>query len=144
MVSPTFLYKYHGMNRRTKMGMKLVAIMAAVLFTVAISFSWYYKDTQKRMVTLVENSAKFEVSALANEAALIQVQEDAVRMVELNRTLQADLQRAEQYGDDLRMKLIRHDLTLLALKKPGLIEQRINDATQKLFDDISADTNVTP
>jgi hypothetical protein len=126
------------------MGMKLVAIMAAVLFTVAISFSWYYKDTQKRMVTLVENSAKFEVSALANEAALIQVQEDAVRMVELNRTLQADLQRAEQYGDDLRMKLIRHDLTLLALKKPGLIEQRINDATQKLFDDISADTNVTP
>jgi hypothetical protein len=126
------------------MGMKLVAIMAAVLFTVAISFSWYYKDTQKRMITLVENSAKFEVSALANEAALIQVQEDAVRMVELNRTLQADLQRAEQYGDDLRMKLIRHDLTLLALKKPGLIEQRINDATQKLFDDISADTNVTP
>jgi len=126
------------------MGMKLVAIMAAVLFTVAISFSWYYKDTQKRMVTLVENSAKFEVSALANEAALLQVQEDAVRMVELNRTLQADLQRAEQYGDDLRMKLIRHDLTLLALKKPGLIEQRINDATQKLFDDISADTNVTP
>ena len=126
------------------MGMKLVAIMAAVLFTVAISFSWYYKATQKRMVTLVENSAKFEVSALANEAALIQVQEDAVRMVELNRTLQADLQRAEQYGDDLRMKLIRHDLTLLALKKPGLIEQRINDATQKLFDDISADTNVTP
>jgi hypothetical protein len=126
------------------MSMKLVAIIAPVLFTVAISFSWYYKDTQERMATLAENSAKFEVSALANEAALIQVQEDAVRMVELNRTLQADLQRAEQYGNDLRMKLIRHDLTLLALKKPGLIEQRINDATQKLFDDISADTNVTP
>jgi hypothetical protein len=126
------------------MGLKLVAVMATALFSVAISFSWYYKDTQKRMVTLVENSAKFEVSALANEAARIQVQADAIKMSELNRTLQVDLQRAEQYGDELRMKLIRHDLTLLALKKPGLIEQRINDATQKLFDDISADTNVTP
>ena len=50
----------------------------------------------------------------------------------------------EQYGDNLRKKLHKHDLTRLSIKKDiyqsGLIEKRINDGTKKLFDNIESVT----
>ena len=126
------------------MGMKLSMIMAAIMVSMFIAFSWYYKDTQYRMGDLRENAAKLEVSVRANEAALEQAQANAARSAELSQKLQADLQKAEQYSDELRKTLGKHNLTMLALKKPGLIEQRMNDATKKLFDDITADTTPAP
>ena len=128
------------MNGGNKMGMKLAAIMAAVLFTVAISFSWYYKNTQEKIGLLRENAAKLETAVRANEEALEQTQADAARNAELSLELQIQLQKSEQYADELRATLQKHDLTMLALRKPGLIEQRMNDATRELFDNIVADT----
>jgi hypothetical protein len=128
------------MNGGNKMGMKLAAIMAAVLFTVTISFSWYYKNTQEKIGLLRENAAKLETAVRANEEALEQTQADAVRNAELSLELQIQLQKSEQYADELRATLQKHDLTMLALRKPGLIEQRMNDATRELFDNIVADT----
>jgi hypothetical protein len=53
------------------------------------------------------------------------------------------LQKAEQYGDDLREKLNNHDLTKLSAKKPGLIEKRINNATAKIFQELEDITNTS-
>ena len=122
------------------MGMKLVMIMGAVMAVMLISFSWYYKDTQKRMGVLHEVAAKLEVSVRANEIALAATREDAARNAALNFQLQIKIQESEAYGDNLRSVLQKHNLTMLSRKKPGLIEKRMNDATQKLFDDITADT----
>jgi predicted TPR repeat methyltransferase len=123
------------------MGMKLAIIMGAVMITMGLAFSWYYKDTQERMGVLRENAAKLEVAVRANEEALAATQADAARNAALNLELQTKLQVSEKYGDELRATLQKHNLTMLALKKPGLIEQRMNDATKKLFDDITTDTN---
>jgi predicted TPR repeat methyltransferase len=123
------------------MGMKLAMIMGAVMITMGLAFSWYYKDTQERMGVLRENAAKLEVAVRANEEALAATQADAARNAALNLELQTKLQVSEKYGDELRATLQKHNLTMLALKKPGLIEQRMNDATKKLFDDITTDTN---
>ena len=49
---------------------------------------------------------------------------------------------AEKYGDELSKKLREHDLTRLTLRKPGLIEKRVNDATQKVFEDLESSTAV--
>ena len=122
------------------MGMKLALIMGAVMITMSLAFSWYYKDTQERMGVLRENAAKLEVAVRANEEALAATQADAARNAALNLELQTKLQVSEKYGDELRATLQKHNLTMLALKKPGLIEQRMNDATKKLFDDIITDT----
>ena len=122
------------------MGMKLVMIMGAVMIAMTLAFSWYYKDTQKRMGVLYENNAKLEVSVRANELALATTREDAARNAALNFQLQIKIQESEAYGDNLRSVLQKHNLTMLSRKKPGLIEKRMNDATQKLFDDITADT----
>ena len=122
------------------MGMKLAIVMGAILMSLGIVFSWYYKDTQKRMDDLRENAAILEVSVQANERALEFAQESAEQSARLNRELQGKLQDSEQYGDRLRVLLSKHDLTMLALTKPKLIENRMNDATQKLLDAITADT----
>ena len=122
------------------MGMKLVMIMGAVMIAMTLAFSWYYKDTQKRMGVLYENNAKLEVSVKANELALATTRENAARNAALNLQLQNKLQESEAYGDKLRSIFEKHNLTMLSLKKPGLIEKRMNDATKKLFDDITADT----
>ena len=122
------------------MGMKLALIMGAVMITMGLAFSWYYKDTQERMGVLRENAAKLEVAVRANEEALAATQADAARNAALNLELQTKLQVSEKYGDELRATLQKHNLTMLALKKPGLIEKRMNDATKKLLDDITADT----
>ena len=122
------------------MGMKLAMIMGAVMITMGLAFSWYYKDTQERMGVLRENAAKLEVAVRANEEALAATQADAARNAALNLELPTKLQVSEKYGDELRATLQKHNLTMLALKKPGLIEKRMNDATKKLLDDITADT----
>jgi hypothetical protein len=122
------------------MGMKLVMIMGAVMVVMTLAFSWYYKDTQRRMGVLHENNAKLEVSVKANELALATTREDAARNAALNFQLQTKLQESEAYGDRLQAIFQKHNLTVLSLKKPGLIEKRMNDATKKLFADITADT----
>lgn len=123
------------------MGMKLSMLLVAIIVSMGIAFSWYYKDTQNRMNVLRENAARLEVAVRANEEALEQTQADAARNAELNLELQERLQVSERYGDELRETLQRHDLTRLALQRPGLIEQRMNDATKQLFDDITSDTS---
>ena len=66
---------------------------------------------------------------------------ETVRLGELNLQLSSDLQKAEQYGDELRATLQKHNLTHLANKKPGLIEKRMQNATDKLWDDLESITD---
>ena len=68
------------------------------------------------------------------------LQESQEKFATLNNELQTKLNLALNYGDDLRKKLHKHDLTRLSIKKPGLIEKRINDGTNKLFDSIESIT----
>jgi hypothetical protein len=66
------------------------------------------------------------------------LQANQEKFATLNKDLQMKLNKAEEYGDDLRKKLHKHDLTRLSIKKPGLIEKRINDGTKKLFERIES------
>ena len=50
------------------------------------------------------------------------------------------MRKAEEYGDELRNTLNKHDLTHLANKRPGMIEKRMQDATDKLWDDLESIT----
>ena len=100
----------------------------------------YYNDTQQRIKTLQENNAKLETVAKTNELTINSLQQSQEKFAELNNELQIKLDEAESYGDNLRKKLHKHNLTRLSIKKPGLIEKRINDGTNKLFDSIESIT----
>lgn len=122
------------------MGLKLAAVMALLMMAMATGGAWYYKQTQARIATLQQNNAKLEVAVESKQTALNTLQKQAADSAKQINQLQNELQKAEQYGDELRSTLQKHNLTVLARKKPGLIEKKINDASNKLFQDITADT----
>ena len=101
----------------------------------------YVQKLQSDLETARANVAKMEVAVQTAEASVKTLQEENVRIGELNGQLQSDLQKAEQYGDELRATLQRHNLTHLATKKPGLIEKRMQNATNKLWDDLESITD---
>jgi|TARA_R110002073_G_scaffold330229_1_gene513809 hypothetical protein len=104
---------------------------------------YYYDTTQNTIAMLRDNNAKLEVANQTNQETIKKMGEDTVRLGELNNTLNSSLQKAERYGDQLRETLNKHDLTHLANKKPGLIEKRMQDATDKLWNDIESITDNT-
>ena len=101
-----------------------------------------YRDMKERIAVLRENNAKLELVAESNALALEEATQFATQMEEQNLELQANLQQAEVYKDSLIEKFRDHDLTRLSLKRPGMIQLRINDATKKVFDDIESLTTI--
>ena len=117
-------------------------IIAAVVVAVGgalLGARAYYKDTQERIATLHKNNAKMEVVQKQNEAVMKSLTEETTRLNELNFDLQGKLNEAEKYKNDLQ----KHDLTRLSHQKPGMIEKRINNGTQKVFDSLESLTTST-
>jgi len=116
----------------------MLIIVVGLLGGVVYGAYAYYQDTQQRIATLQQNNAKLETVAKTNELTITSMQKNQEKFATLNKDLQMKLNEAEEYGDDLRKKLHKHDLTRLSIKKPGLIEKRINNGTKKLFERIES------
>jgi multidrug resistance efflux pump len=117
-----------------------IAIVITLIALGGTGYLWINK-LQNDLETARANVAKMEVAVQISEASVATLQADAVRSAELNASLQRDLQKAEQYGDELRATLNKHNLTALAQKKPGLIENRMQDATNQLWNDLRSVTD---
>jgi len=101
---------------------------------------YYYKDTQARIQTLTENSAKLEVATQQQEMTINTLVEDAEKSRELNKELNTKLEAANDYKNNLIAKLRKHDLSRLSQQKPGLVEKKINNGTKKLFESFESIT----
>lgn len=97
---------------------------------------YYYDTTQNTIAALRDNNAKLEIANETNTATINQLNNDARLAEAENAELQASLQAAEAYKDELVQKLQKHDLSRLSVRKPGLIERRINNGTAQVFDDL--------
>jgi len=102
---------------------------------------YYYDTTQATIAQLRENNAKLEVANEENQQTITKMQENNVRLNALTDQLNKDLRKSEEYGDELRNTLNKHNLTHLANKKPGLIEKRMQNATDKLWGDLESVTS---
>ena len=123
-----------------------IYIMVAVVIAVGgavMSARAYYKDSQERIATLHKNNAKMEVVQQQNEVILKSLTSEATRLNDLNFDLQGKLNTAEDYKNELIAKLQKHNLTRLSYNKPGLIEKRINNGTQKIFDSLESLTSIS-
>ena len=94
---------------------------------------YYYKDSQRRIQILTENTAKLETAKKMQDITINTMIEDREKFAELNKELGLKLNAANVYKDVLIGKLRKHDLAKLSLKKPGLVEKKINNGTAKLF-----------
>jgi len=100
----------------------------------------YYTDTQQRIQTLAENNAKLETALETSEASITALQAQAEQSAQLTLQLQNDLQKAEEYGDNLRNRLRQLDLLADAMANPKNLEGRMNGATAKLWREIMGET----
>jgi len=120
-----------------------IAMVLVLLATAGGGVLWV-KKLQSDLETARANVARMEVAVQTSEASLKLERAESQRLGELNSNLQADLQKAEQYGDELRATLQRHNLTHLATQKPGLIQPRMQGATDELWKDLESITSNTP
>ena len=115
-------------------------ILIGIIVAMVLAFGGYYWLTEKRLATLTENNAKLTIAARTNQDTIDKLKQDYEQQQELNSELKVKLTAAEAYGDELAKKFREHDLTMLTLRKPGLIERRVNSATQKILDDLESST----
>lgn len=118
--------------------MKIYVIIAIVLIIGAASGGVYYM--QKR----IENLASLNAQLVQKNESLITtvdfLQKSAKEQEERINNLTIDLQNADEGLVELRKILADHDLTRLAIEKPGLIANRVNSATKKIFEELENDT----
>ena len=132
--------------------LKIYILIAVIGLVSGVVYGgiYYYKDTQSRIQILTENSAKLEMVAEEQTNTIDVLIQDREKFQQLNNELQTNLNKANNYKDVLIGKLRKHNLLKLSLQKPGLVEKKINNGTQKLFDSLekltiinSPDTNIS-
>jgi superfamily II DNA helicase RecQ len=119
----------------------IMIVVLGMLGAAAYGAKYYYDSTQARIAALQESNAKLEVAVQTSEASIKLMQEETARVNALAQALGESLRKSEVYGDELRATLQKHNLTHLANTKPGLIEKRMQNATNKLWADLSDITN---
>ena len=111
----------------------LLIIVLGLVGGVGYGGWYYYKDTQERIRILTENTVKLETAKAMQDATINAMIVDRDRFSALNKELGRKLDKANVYKDVLIGKLRKHNLATLSLRKPGLVEKKINNGTKKLF-----------
>ena len=120
-----------------------LVVVIAVLGGIGYGAKYYYDTTQATISTLKENNAKLEVAVQTATESVKTLQQDMARLGELNSELQASLQKAEAYGDELRQKLNKMNLVIEALRDSKQLEGKMNGASAKLWRGIMEESGNT-
>ena len=118
-------------------------ILIGIIVAMILAFGGYYWMSERKIERLTENNAALAIAATTNQETIEQMNLDNQAFQLANDELKVKLQASEEYGDALQEKLRSHDLTMLTLRRPGLIETRVNNATKKLFEDFEDSTATT-
>ena len=123
-------------------GLKIALVF--IVLAAAGGGLFYVKQLQSNLEIQRLNNAKLEQAVATSEASIATLKADNARLNTLTDQLNTDLDKSEQYGDELRATLNKHNLTHLANKKPGLIENRMQGKTDELWKDLESITSDTP
>lgn len=134
----------------SKVFLSIIGVLILIIGGMSFVGKWYYNNTQEQVAqlnqniaTLTANQEQLKEAIRTSNETIEQQQKDAEQFAGANNTLRERLVQAEQYTDELSAKLSNHNLTVLTLQRPGLIETRVNNATAKIFDDLEAITGAT-
>ena len=119
-------------------GLKIALVF--VILAAAGGGLFYVKQLQSNLEIARLNNAKLETAVETSEASLAILKEDNIRLNNLSDQLTKDLQKAEQYGDNLRNRLRELDLVQDAIRDSANLEGRMNGATAKLWRELEAAT----
>ena len=100
----------------------------------------YYMWSQETMNTLRENNVKLKTAAETLQNTVEKMAADAAKNEELNRNLTKRLQQSQEHLDKLRGVFAKIDLTMEALTNAQGLEDRVNNAVNKLIGRIQDET----
>ena len=118
------------------MGLKLSAGLGLMLILLAGAFKMYYDKSQAEIKSFhlqleqsIQNQKTLEGTIEQQNENLKQTVENQELMVAQVERLTKENQQAQEEVDDIRKKFSKHNLNVLSMKKPGLIEKIINKGT---------------
>jgi hypothetical protein len=108
----------------------------AIILVLGLGGWWLYSENQ----TLKENNVKLEAAvkeqAEAMEALRESYEKQGKSLMNMSRrNAEIEAEKAEYLAI-----FSRHNLDMLALKKPGLIENRMNKASEEVMEGLENDT----
>jgi len=103
---------------------------------------YYYKDTQARIATLTENSAKLEMAAKTQKNTIDTLIADAKKFQLLNSELNVKLVQATKYKNNLLTKLRKINLAKVSAEEPAVWEKKINNASKRLLESFESTTSI--
>ena len=122
----------------------MLVIVLGLVGGVVYGGYYYYKDTQSRIQTLTENSAKLETAKKVQDQTIATLVADAKKYEELNKNLNTRLNAANKYKNKLLGKLRKINLKKLSAEEPAVWEKKINNASKRLLESFESTTAIPP
>ena len=112
----------------------------SILGSVGYGGYSYYMWSQETIGTLRENNVKLKSAAETLQNTVETMQADMKKNEQLNKDLTKRLQQSQEHLDKLRGVFAKIDLTMEALTNAQGLEDRVNNAVERLLQRIQAET----
>ena len=107
-----------------------------LILVLGLGCWWLYTENE----TLKENNVKLEYAVEEQKQAMDTLRENYEKQGQSLLNMSREMALIEQEKAEYLAIFSRHNLDNLALKKPGLIENRFNDASELVMEGIEDDT----
>lgn len=118
----------------------LILIIGSILGGIGYGAYKYWQWSDQTISILEENNAKLELATESLQQTVEIMNDNAVRNEQLNSDLTYRLQRSNDDLRKLRKVLAEIDLTQEALSDPAGLEERVDNAVDRLIKEIEAET----
>jgi len=112
---------------------KIYLIIFAVVGAGAFGLWKYYEYTQNQIRIYAENAAVAKQAAAVTQAALDKTNADLIEVRNQFNEVNNKFNQASQRVDNLERKLAESDINYLASKRPGLVENVVDNATANVL-----------
>ena len=107
-----------------------------LILVLGLGCWWLYTENE----TLKDNNVKLEYAVEEQKQAMDTLRENYEKQGQSLLNMSREIALIEQEKAEYLAIFSRHNLDNLALKKPGLIENRFNDASESVMEGIEDDT----
>ena len=111
-------------------------LFIGIILILGLGGWWLYNENQ----TLTANNIKLEAAVEEQKQAMAVMKEQYEKQGKALMNMSRQNAQIEKEKAEYLAIFSRHNLDLLALKKPGLIELRFNDASEKVMEGLEDDT----
>ena len=111
-------------------------LLIGIILVLGLGGYWLYNENQ----TLSANNMKLEAAVVEQQAAMEALRESYEKQGQALMNMSRKNAEIEAEKAEYLAIFARHNLDMLAIKKPGLIENRFNDASQLVMEGIEDDT----